>query len=124
MPLLAPFAGTPVAHAAGIRITSANTTVTEGGANGSFEVRLMEDRPDSTVVIEVISQDSSEIPVSPSTLTSTRDNWSVDEVVPVTPVDDALVDGTQTANVLLRATSADARYNDFVPTKPLTRHSR
>ncbi len=97
-----------------------NTTVgvvtdntTETGGTTTFTVKLAS-QPSSDVVIPVVSSDTSEGTVSPSSLTFTSENWNADQTVTVTGADDDLKDGNQSYQVKLgKTTSADPNYNDL-----------
>ena len=70
------------------------TTVNEAGSLDNFTVVLdAEPAPATVVEIDVTSQDTGEVTVSPATLTFTPANWSVVQTVTVTGIDDALDDG-------------------------------
>ncbi len=59
-------------------------------------------KPDYDIIIGTItSSDTSEITVSPSSLTFTAGNWDIPQVVTVTGVDDALADGIQSVSINL-----------------------
>ena len=64
----------------------------EAGTQANFTVRLAS-QPDGQVPLMVSVNDASEISVSPSQVVFTPDNWSSPQVVTVTGVDDAEVDG-------------------------------
>ena len=82
------------------------TTVNEAGTlTDDFTVALATE-PASVVVVSVTSQDTTEIAVDQDTLTFTPFNWSDPQVVSVTGVDDALIDGTTTTNVVVAVVDA------------------
>jgi len=100
---------------AGFTITPVTLTLTEGGTAGTFTVCL-NSAPTGDVAIPVTSSNTSEITVSPATLTFTGADWSIPQTVTVTPVDDALSDGDQLVKAILgSATSADPHYSGLDP---------
>ena len=67
---------------------------------------------DATVTVNVVSNDTSEGSVSPSTLTFTTANWDTSQTVTITGVDDSIIDGTQSYTVSLSASSSlDTTYD-------------
>ncbi|MEG4321829.1 MULTISPECIES: SBBP repeat-containing protein, partial [unclassified Microcoleus] len=92
---------------AGVTITPATTTATEGGATGSYTVKL-NTQPTAPVTINVAT--GSQIkPITALTFTTT--NWNVAQTVAVAAVDDNLVEGNHTGAIAHTATSTDAKYN-------------
>ena len=73
---------------------------------------VLDAQPTSNVVLSVVSADTGEATVSPSTLTFTPTNWDTAQTITVTGVDDDLVDGTQTSTVTLSVVDASSD-NDF-----------
>ena len=93
----------------------AGLITSETGTSDTFTV-VLEAAPTSDVVIGVTSGDLTEGTVSPSSLTFTTANWDTPQMVTVTGVDDAVVDGDVNYLVTLApATSADTCYNGFDP---------
>ncbi|MBK8173306.1 MAG: hypothetical protein IPK60_23640 [Sandaracinaceae bacterium] len=85
-------------------------TTTELGASSTFSVRLNTE-PTRDVIVDVSSTDSSEGTASPASLTFGTSNWNTDQLVTVTGVDDAIVDGMQIYFVHIAPNSAsDAAY--------------
>ena len=84
----------------GFTITETNgtTAVSESGTTDSFEL-VLTSQPTSNVVLNLVSGDTTEATVSPATLTFTPANWNVPRTVIVTGVNDAVIDGPQTAIV-------------------------
>ena len=68
------------------------TVVTEAGSTDTFTV-VLNAEPDSDVVIDLSTSDSTESSVSPSTLTFTSANWNTPQTVTVTGVNDSIIDG-------------------------------
>jgi hypothetical protein len=91
--------------------SSGTTTVSETGTTDTFTV-VLGAMPSSDVVLNVNSDDASEALVIPVTLTFTSGNWSVPQTVTISGVDDALVDGTQTATITVSIDAA-ASSNEF-----------
>ncbi|WP_201864484.1 malectin domain-containing carbohydrate-binding protein [Microvirga soli] len=101
---------TNTAPAAGVKVTQTggSTAATEGGATDTFTVAL-NSPPAANVTISV--NGTADVTGSPTTLTFTPGNWSTAQTVTVTAVNDTLVEGPETANITLAATSSDASYN-------------
>ncbi|MGD8569902.1 MAG: Calx-beta domain-containing protein [Gammaproteobacteria bacterium] len=89
----------------------------ENGASVTFSVTLSS-QPTDNVNVAVHSSDVNEGVVSPALLTFTTDNWNIatDHSVTVTGVNDHLIDGAQTYQVVLDpATSQDTNYDGLDP---------
>ena len=84
---------------------------TESGGTYVFSVRLRS-QPTANVVIDIESNDLTEGTVSPAQLTFTPGNWSANQVVTVTGVDDLFADGNQQYRIITQpAVSTDPAYN-------------
>ncbi|WP_333119850.1 DUF4347 domain-containing protein [Microcoleus sp. Pol17_C1] len=95
---------------AGISITPTQTTATEGGANGSYEIELMS-QPIAPVTITLTTGEQIQA-IAPVTFTA--DNWNDAQTVTVQAVDDRIVEGGHSANLTHSVTSTDAKYNVVV----------
>ena len=91
--------------------TGGSSTVTEGGSTDLITV-VLDAQPTSNVVLSVVSADTGEATVSPSTLTFTPTNWDTAQTITVTGVDDDQVDGDQTTNITISVVDASSD-NDF-----------
>ena len=109
------------------------TNLSEGGAADTYMV-VLDAPPISDVTVE-ISPDNQSIATpmvgaganartsalasnsqsTPATVTFTRDNWQVPQMVSVTAVDDSDVEGDHTSTIIHTARSADANYNNMTP---------
>ena len=87
------------------------TIVTEAGSIDTFTV-VLDAEPDSDVVIDLSTSDSTESSVSPSTLTFTSANWNTPQTVTVTGVNDDIIDGDISSTITL-AINADGSDNNF-----------
>jgi hypothetical protein len=83
---------------AGFTLSKATATVSEAGTTDSLTV-VLNAQPSSDVVLSVISNNSDEATVAPTTLTFTPTNWNAAQTVTLTGVDDLLADGNQTSTV-------------------------
>jgi hypothetical protein len=92
----------------GITVTAAaNLTTTERGAGqATFTIKLRS-QPTADVGIGISSSKTTEGTVSPAMLTFTAGNWSVPQTVTVTGVEDNVLDGNQTYQVLIAAAVSD-----------------
>ncbi|NJK66383.1 MAG: hypothetical protein HC941_07485 [Microcoleus sp. SU_5_3] len=92
---------------AGVTITPATATAAEGGATGSYTVKL-NTPPTAPVTINVAAGTQIQ-PIA--ALTFTPNNWNVAQTVTVAAVDDGLVEGNHTGAIAHTSTSTDAKYN-------------
>jgi hypothetical protein len=97
---------------AGITVNpSTGLVTTEAGGTATFNVRLNSE-PTANVVIGISSSNVSEGTVSPSSLTFTSANWSSNQTVTITGVNDFVDDGDIAYTVVTAAaTSLDGNYN-------------
>ncbi|MEG3911821.1 SBBP repeat-containing protein, partial [Microcoleus sp. w2-18aC6] len=94
---------------AGVSITPANTTATEGGATGTYTVKL-NTQPIAPVTINLATGSQ----IQPITaLTFTANNWNVAQTVAVAAVDDNAVEGNHAGAIAHTATSNDTNYNSI-----------
>ncbi|MEG4112953.1 MULTISPECIES: FG-GAP-like repeat-containing protein, partial [unclassified Microcoleus] len=93
--------------AAYVLITPTSTTATEGGANGNYDIKLTS-QPIAPVTIK-FTTDQQIAAIAP--LTFTPDNWNVPQNVTVKAVDDTIVEGAHSANIVHYVSSSDTRYN-------------
>lgn len=109
----------------GVRVSNISRVMEEPGGTGfnnaTFTVRLRQ-APTANVVVPITdtydatNAGQREGIASPTSLTFTTGNWSVDQTVTVTSVDDLEVDGTKTYQLGVSTTSsADADYNGIDP---------
>lgn len=96
-------------------ITAISGDTDEAGGQATFRVKLLSP-PAAEVTIPIQSSDLTEGTVSPTLLTFTPEDYSVDQTVTVTGVDDPEADGTQAYSILLGLTSStDDNYNGLDP---------
>ncbi len=89
-------------------------SVSESGTSATFSVFLTS-KPTANVTIALSSDDTAEGTVSPSLLTFAPANYANPQTVTVTGVDDAVVDGNQTFNIVTGVTgSTDVDYNGAI----------
>lgn len=91
---------------AGITITPSTLTTIEGGDDVEFTV-VLNSRPDDDVKLFLISEDLTEGTVSKKSLNFKRSNWNKKQTVKVEPVDDALLDGPITYNIIIGIDETD-----------------
>jgi hypothetical protein len=100
---------------AGFIVSGISGNTTEFGGTATFTVRLAS-QPSANVSIALSSSDASEGTVSPASLPFTTGNWSNNQTVTVTGVDDAIIDGNIAGGVVFApATSADPNYSGLKP---------
>ena len=88
--------------------TGGTTAVVEGGATDTFSV-VLNNRPVSNVTVTL--NPGPQVTTAPSPLVFTNANWNVPQVVTVTAVDDAVVEGPHNGTIALTTSSADSGYN-------------
>ena len=99
----------------GFRITNAHDPlqVGENGSTDTFTVVLTA-QPSSNVVLDIISNDTTESIASPTSRTFTTANWNIPQTVTVTGVNDAIVDGVRISTITFRVNDASSD-NNFDP---------
>jgi hypothetical protein len=97
---------------AGYSVGAISGNTTEAGGTATFTV-VLNTQPTTDVVFDVVSNDTGEGTVSPSTLTFTNANWDSAQTVTVTGVDDAIDDGDVvfTVTVSVNAAASDDDYD-------------
>ncbi|MEG4858738.1 SBBP repeat-containing protein, partial [Microcoleus sp. K1-B6] len=93
---------------AGFSIAPTNITATEGGATGSYKVKLTS-QPTAPVTISFNTGDQLNPIATPITFDST--NWNVEKTVTVSAIDDNVAQGTHSGTISHTVTSTDANYN-------------
>ncbi len=94
---------------AGVSVSETTLTVTEGGS-GTYTVKLNL-QPTSDVVINVTKSGSTDVTVSPATLTFTTSNWSTAQTVTVAAAQDA--DAVDDAAAISHAVDASRSANEY-----------
>ncbi|MEG4202206.1 Calx-beta domain-containing protein, partial [Microcoleus sp. Pol12A5] len=92
---------------AGVIITPTSTTATEGGATGSYTVKL-NSQPNAPV--NLIFNTGSQIKAI-STINFDSSNWNVPQTITVTATDDSKAEGTHTGTISHIVNSADTKYS-------------
>ncbi|MEZ6087901.1 MAG: hypothetical protein R3C05_07740 [Pirellulaceae bacterium] len=109
---------------AGFVITPAGTlTTNESGAqrNATFTIRLQsQPLPNQDVTVSLMSSDSSEGTVSPSSQTFNSSNWNTPRTITVSGVNDSLSDGDIDYFVQATSQSSDSKYGNLSVTVPVT----
>ncbi|MBA7677495.1 hypothetical protein ES703_85753 [subsurface metagenome] len=100
----------------GITVTpNAGLITSEEGEEAGFTV-VLNSAPESDVTITLNSNDTSEGTISPSSITFTSINWSAQQTITITGIDDDDQDGNQLFSIVLDpATSTDPDYNGLDP---------
>lgn len=120
------FFGLTSAYGAGVTVSGVGNAgqTTELGGIGGFSVVLF-DPPTANVVFSIMSSDTTEGRVSTGSLNFTTANWNVPQVVTITGVDDALVDGDVSYTIIIGdGVSSDPAYDGQpAPTVNATNHA-
>lgn len=95
---------------AGISASPTETKATEGGANGSYGIKLTS-QPIAPVTVNLTTDNQIQA-IAP--LTFTPNNWIVAQTVTVKAVDDTLVEGAHSVTIAHNVSSSDAKYNEIV----------
>ncbi|MGK5092178.1 Calx-beta domain-containing protein [Deltaproteobacteria bacterium TL4] len=85
---------------AGFTLSAISGNTSEVGGTATFTARL-NSKPNANVVLNITSSNTSEGTVSPSSLTFTTSNWSTNQTVIVTGVNDFIADGNQSYTLSL-----------------------
>lgn len=86
------------------------TAVTEGGTGDTLVISL-HSAPTADVTLTVWTSGVDDVSLSPTVLTFTTANWQTQQTVTLGAIDDLLVEGLETFNGTVSATSADAAYD-------------
>lgn len=88
----------------------------EAGQSATVTIKLAS-RPLGDVIVDILSQNSTEVATSPNQVTFTTSNWNSEQTINLTGVDDSLVDGDQIVQVRfsVNASSADPNYRALTP---------
>ncbi|MGK5092446.1 DUF1566 domain-containing protein [Deltaproteobacteria bacterium TL4] len=106
---------TPIPGALGFDISPISNKTSETGTYATFTVKLKQ-IPTHDVVLPVSSSKVTEGTVSTSQLTFTAENWSTQQIVMVTGVDDSVADGEKRYAVILgTVVTKDADYQTLNP---------
>jgi alpha-tubulin suppressor-like RCC1 family protein len=90
--------------------TNSSTSVTESGATDNLSITLSS-QPLADVILNIVSVDTGEVSVSPSSLTFSSDNWSTAQEITLTAVEDNIFDGIRWSSVTVSVSSTvDAYY--------------
>jgi Ca2+-binding RTX toxin-like protein len=106
------FSGTGVTTDPATGISSLTTI--EGGTAQTVSVVLGK-RPTSNVTLNLVSTDTTEGTVSVPALTFTPANWDTPQTFTITPVDDAIADGSIPYTITTTFTSTDPEYAALNP---------
>ena len=100
---------------AGFTLNQNTATIWEHGGTGTFTV-ILDAKPNSNVVIDIVSSDTGIVTISSSTLTFTPTNWNAAQTITVTGVDDLIVDGSIVTNVIVSVnkTSSDDNFDNVL----------
>jgi len=98
------------ADVARIEVSPGALITSESGTTASFSVALTS-IPGAPVTITLTNGNPGQGSLSQSTLTFIASNWNVPQPVTVTGLDDHIVNGDQTYQITLSATSSDSNYN-------------
>jgi hypothetical protein len=101
---------------AGVTFTkTAGLLTTESGGTDSFKVSLTT-QPSQPVTVTLVSSNTAEVLVSPTSLTFSNGNWFIQQTVVLTGVDDSLLDFTQPFTIVVQPLSApgEPNYNGLV----------
>ncbi|HRQ28483.1 MAG TPA: HYR domain-containing protein, partial [Saprospiraceae bacterium] len=102
---------------AGITVVPIDTETTEAGGTGTFTV-VLDTEPTHDVTITLSSNDLTEGDITDpvtKTLTFTPANWNIPQLVTVTGIDEEIVDGDESYDIVTSASSStDPQYHNLV----------
>lgn len=96
--------------APGVELSANSLQVSENGDQASVLIALAT-APTADVVVTLSSSDISEGSVAPTTLVFSSANWRTPQLVTITGIDDAAVDGDQPFEIQLSLASSDPNYH-------------
>jgi gliding motility-associated-like protein len=100
---------------AGIIVSTISNNTSELSTTATFTI-VLETEPTADVVIDLNSDDLTEGTVAPSSITFTSGDWSSDQTITVTGVDDNIDDGDQPYNIITTMqVGGDLIYNAIDP---------
>ncbi|MCM2374218.1 sodium:calcium exchanger [Rhodopirellula sp. ICT_H3.1] len=99
-------------------VTASPLQISEAGTSATFTVAL-NTPPTQNVTITATSGDTSEGTISPNTITFNSTNFNQPQTFTITGVDDPLVDGDVSFNIVLTAASGDTAY-DGISISPIS----
>eukprot|EP00698_Gefionella_okellyi_P024708 TRINITY_DN8795_c0_g1_i2.p1 TRINITY_DN8795_c0_g1~~TRINITY_DN8795_c0_g1_i2.p1 ORF type:complete len:2079 (-),score=494.13 TRINITY_DN8795_c0_g1_i2:11-6247(-) len=94
---------------AGFSYSNASISVNETGSKETFGVTLSS-KPLQTVTVSVVSANTAEVVISPSTLIFTTTSWNVPQYVEATGVRDNVLDTNTSTAVTTTSSSSDPKY--------------
>ena len=97
----------------GVTLTPSGSETTESGGVVMIGV-VLTSQPTADVTITPASSDTGEGTVSPETLTFTPSEWSTEQEVTVTGVNDDIADGDQMYQITFTVSSTDTIYNGLI----------
>jgi len=107
--------GKIVVRQPGFTVSAISRNTTEAGLNATFTIKL-NTKPYKEVSINLSSDDLSEGTVSPASVTYDSLNYSSNQTVTVTGIDDDIIDGNITYHIITSsAVSLDTNYSDLNP---------
>lgn len=95
------------------------TVVDESGTTDTFTV-VLADRPLTDVVIDIFTPDPDELSLDKASLTFTQSNWDMPQTVTVTGEDDLVIDGIQSASIILSVNGGSNGLFTSLPNQTIT----
>lgn len=87
---------------------SAMNLVESESATRAFKLKS---QPTGNVTLNITSNNSTRLNISPSSITFTQANWHINKSVTFTAIDNTAADGDVTVNVSISSSSSDSSYN-------------
>lgn len=84
---------------AGYRLSPVAGSLLEGNSQSAQVSVVLTAAPLTNIIIDLQSQDTTEVTLATASLTFTPSNWNTAQTVTLTSVDELLVDGTQTVSI-------------------------
>lgn len=83
------------------------------GTEGAKRIFKLNAKPKSDVIITIKSDHDDRLSISSSSLTFKSSNWSTDQTVTFTAVDDHIANGDLNFSITINSSSDDSRFNDI-----------
>lgn len=91
-----------------IRLPNGTINIAEAGPSDTYYIKL-NSQPASPVSLTFTAENQAT--ASPAIVSFTPSNWNVEQLITMTAIQDYIIEGPHTANVVYTASSADAKYS-------------
>ena len=114
----------PNGSGAGYTVSKTTANVYEDGSVSDNFTIVLTAAPSANVVMGLANPDTTEVSLSPSSLTFSTGNWSTAQTILLTGVEDGIADGNQVTNLTVYVNSStDGNYSSGVDNSSVTVNS-